>query len=47
MKFIYKGTGTIVESDHVLDSAIFEPVEEIKPAKKADKPGRKKKTEKE
>ena len=50
MKFFYKQTGIIVESDEMLDSAMFRPVEkepelkeepEKKPVKKTATAGRK------
>lgn len=44
MKFFYKQTGIIVESDEMLDSTMFRPVEkesEKKPVKKTAKAGRK------
>lgn len=37
MKYRYKNTGTIVESSHVLDSAIFVPISDEAPKAEATK----------
>ena len=42
MKYRYKNTGTIVESSHVLDSAIFVPVnDEVLRAEATEEPKKK------
>lgn len=37
MKYLYKNTGVIVESDKALDSAIFEPISENTDIKEPEK----------
>lgn len=37
MKYLYKNTGVIVESDKALDSTIFEPISENTDIKETEK----------